>query len=174
MLLGISFLTSGLLGIALALAAASIWIYFRLNATYSGLIQQRLVDRAVELDLADTQDFTTRSAIISVTTTASSSSPATSDPLVVPTKAIDPTLKVIAELRSEDKQRVLTALKDIHRLTPVIAAQLIQLLAWDEIKDAVREALRRDLPPITGLLVDHVTNKKDVPFGIRRRIPDIF
>ena len=52
-----------LLGIALALSATGIWISLRIDRGYTRLVQQRLVDRAVEFDLGDIQDFTTRSVL---------------------------------------------------------------------------------------------------------------
>ena len=82
-------------------------------------------------------------------------------------------LSVIRELRSGDSRRVLAALKDIDRLRPIVAAQLVSLLAWDEVSEAVREALQQDPRPITGLLIDHLTNQEGVEFGVRRRIPRI-
>ena len=140
-------------------------------AAYSELLQQRLIDRAVELDLDGIQDSTTRSAIIRAPVTAST--PPASEPAPTPAPLPDETFDVIRELRSGDSRRVLAALKDIDRLRPIVAAQLVSLLAWDEVSDAVREALQQDPRPITGLLIDHLTNQEGVEFGVRRRIPRI-
>ena len=60
---GASFVPSGLLGAMLGLAAIGVWAASRLDAAYSGLVKQRLIDRAVELDLDEIQDSTTRSAV---------------------------------------------------------------------------------------------------------------
>jgi hypothetical protein len=77
------------------------------------------------------------------------------------------------ELRSGDSRRVSAALEGIERVNTVLAAQLLSLLAWDEVSDPVRRALQRAAPSITGLLIDHLTNPEEVLFGIRRRIPRI-
>jgi ATP:ADP antiporter, AAA family len=168
---GASFIPSGLLGVMLALAAVGLWVSLRLDAAYSELLQQRLIDRAVELDLDGIQDSTTRSAIIRAPVTAST--PPASEPAPTPAPLPDETFEVIRELRSGGSRRVLAALKDIDRLRPIVAAQLVSLLAWDEVSDAVREALQQDPRPITGLLIDHLTNQEGVEFGVRRRIPRI-
>ena len=167
---GVPFISSGLLGATLALAAVGVWASLRLDAAYSELLQRRLIDRAVELDLDPIQDSTTRSVIIRAPVTAST--PA-SEPVPTPAPLPDATFEVIRELRSGDSHRVRAALKDIDRLRPIVAAQLVSLLAWDEVSDSVREGLQQDPRPITGLLIDHLTNQEGVEFGVRRRIPRI-
>jgi len=165
--MGVAFLSSELLGAAMLLAVLAAWAALRLDRTYSGLVQQRLVDRAVELDISGIQDSTTRSAIISARAPRAAA-PAPSQP---PSTA-DATLDAVRELRSGDGARILAALEAIERPDPVVAAQMLRLLAWDEVAGAVQQALMRDPCPITGLLIDNLVNE-DVPFGIRRRVPRI-
>jgi hypothetical protein len=169
---GAAFIPSGLLGAMLALAAAGIWAALRLDPAYSGLVQQRLVDRAVELDLDNIHDSTTRSAIARVRVGSPPPAVPTSDLIPLPEPGPDPLLDVMKELRSGDRRRVLVALKEISRPKPMIASQLVLLLAWDEVNDAVRETLQKAAGPITGLLVDHLIDP-GVEFAIRRRIPRI-
>lgn len=171
--LGASFITSGLLGVILALAAIGLWASLRLDAAYSKQVQQRLIDRAVELELDDIQDSTTLSAVGRAAVTVPVPLAAVANLPMVPALLSDATLTTIRELRSGDRVRVLDALKDIDRLTPLIAAQLVPLLAWDEVSGAVRATLQREPGEITGLLIDYLENEKDVQFGIRRRIPRI-
>ena len=170
---GAAFIPSGLLGAMLALAAAGIWAALRLDPAYSGLVQQRLVDRAVELDLDDIHDSTTRSAIARVRVGNPPPAVPTSDLIPLPEPGPDPLLDVMKELRSGDPRRVLAALKEISQSKqPMIASQLVLLLAWDEVSDAVRETLQKAAGPITGLLIDHLIDP-GVEFAIRRRIPRI-
>lgn len=169
---GSSFITSALLGVALALAAVGVWISMRLDTAYSRLVQQRLVDRAVEFDLADIKDSTTRSAFVRVPAAASAPKPAPSTLSTASSRGSDSTLDTIRELRSGDSHRILAAIKDITRPSPPVAAQLLRLLAWDEVSNSVRDVLQRNPNTITGLLIDHLINP-DVQFGIRRRIPRI-
>ena len=116
------FLVSGLLGIALVLAALGIWVSMRLDAAYSGLVRQRLVDRAVGLDLQDIRDFTTRSAVVRTPVALPAAPAAASDPAKAPARAADPTLDPIRELRSGDARRVLVALLKTAQSTPMLAA----------------------------------------------------
>jgi hypothetical protein len=167
---GASFIPSGLLGAMLGLAVTGAWAASRLDAAYSGLVKQRLIDRAVELDLDEIQDSTTRSAI--------GPAPAVTAIAIAPfspvqARAPDKLVEALKELRSGDSRRVLAALKDIDTLSLVLAAQLLSLLAWDEVSDAVRQVLQLGPSSITGLLIDHLTNPEKVEFGIRRRIPRI-
>jgi ATP:ADP antiporter, AAA family len=165
-------ITSELLGVALLLAAAGVWISLKLDAAYSGLVQQRLVDRAVEFDLADIKDSTTQSVLVHIPADVSAPKAAPSTLSTATPRATDATLETIRELRSGDYDRILAAARGITHLTPLVAAQLIRLLAWDEVSDEVREVLQKDSRAITGLLIDHLTNP-DTQFGIRRRIPRI-
>ena len=102
---GAAFIPSGLLGAMLALAAAGIWAASRLDPAYSGLVQQRLVDRAVEIELNDIHDSTTRSAV-GLARVHPPSTVAASNLIPLPEPDLDPILDVMKELRSGDRQRV--------------------------------------------------------------------
>jgi hypothetical protein len=169
---GAVFIPSGLLGAMLALAAAGIWAALRLDPAYSELVQQRLVDRAVELELDDIDDSTTRGAIAHARVSSLPSPVPTSDFIPFPEPGLDPLLDVMKELRSADRRRVLAALKETSPPKPIIASQLVLLLAWDEVSDAIRESLQKAVGFITGLLIDHLTDP-GVEFASRRRIPRI-
>jgi ATP:ADP antiporter, AAA family len=170
--IGPSLIPTVLPGVVLVLAASAIWISLRMDNAYARLVQQRLVDRAVEFDLGEIQDFTTRSALMPVPAHALKRPVSPADILTASPRATDSTLGTIRELRSGDSKRVIAAAKGITKLSPIVAAQLLRLLAWDEVRDAVREVLQRNPKPFTGLLVDHLTNP-DVAFGVRRRVPGI-
>lgn len=167
---GASFIPSGLLGAILALSITGAWAASRLDAAYTSLVKQRLIDRAVELDVHEIQDSTTRSAIAGAPVAR-----AIATARLAPAQAQTPdrVLKTLTELRSGDSGRVLAAIQDIDRLTPVVAAQLLSLLAWDEVSNAAQRPLQSAPSSITGLLIDHLTNQDEVEFGIRRRIPRI-
>ncbi|HWB97193.1 MAG TPA: MFS transporter, partial [Bryobacteraceae bacterium] len=177
---GVPFFSSALLGVTLGIAALVFWVSLRLEKAYAGLVQQRLVDRAVQLDLADIQDSTTLSVIASAAAVPLVAPPPPARPAPPPPRPAalvprspDAILDSFRELRSEDAGRIQTALQGIDRPNPAIAAQLIRLLAWDEVSAAVRQTLLRDPVLFTGLLIDYLTNEQEVEFGIRRRIPQI-
>jgi hypothetical protein len=166
-----SLATSGLLGFALALSAIAILISRKLENAYSELVRKRLVDKAVELDVAEIYKTETRSIFVPKPAGADIP-PAGKKSPVVPPRSTDATLDLLKELRSGESGRTLAAMKGIPQLTPVIAAQVARLLAWDEVSNAAIETLQKSPDPIAGLLIDHLTNP-DVQFGVRRRIPRI-
>jgi ATP:ADP antiporter, AAA family len=165
---GASFIPSGLLGATLVLAAVGVWAASRLDPAYSGLVKERLIDRAVELDLDHFQDSTTRTAVSQVAVVrAALPAPFAS------AQAADSLLQTLTELRSGDDRRVRATLQDMDKPNALVAAQLVLLLAWDEVSENVRYVLESTPGSIAGLLVDHLTNREEVEFGIRRRIPRI-
>jgi hypothetical protein len=91
----------------------------------------------------------------------------------MPARAPDKLTEVLIELRSGDGRRVSAALEGIDRVNPLLAAQLLSLLGWDEVSDTVLRVLQKDASSVTGLLIDHLTNPDEVLFNIRRRIPRI-
>jgi AAA family ATP:ADP antiporter len=167
---GPAFIPSGLLGTMLGFSVAGAWAASRVGAAYSGLVKQRLIDRAVELDLDEAEDFNTRSVVgpapVVKADAAEPAAPAQSH-------QSDKLLQVLTKLRSGDSGRVLAALQEIDRLRPVVAAQLVSLLAWDEVGEAARRVLQKSPLSIAGLLIDHLTNPEEVEFGVRRRIPRV-
>jgi hypothetical protein len=173
--LGAAHIASESMGIAMGLAGIGVWAALRLDREYTSLVQQRLVDRAVELDLAEMQDSTTLTLMRSIQLRSIERPAQAGTPVAaaIPIQPLDETLDTLRELRSGEARRVLAALKEIQRPRPVIAAQLLRLLAWDEVTDAVRATLLKEPQHLTGLLIDHLTNEADVQFGIRRRIPRI-
>jgi hypothetical protein len=179
LLVGASFASSELLGIALTLGCAGVWMAMRLDTSYKQLVRQRLVDRAVALELDDMQDLSTRSAFISVVppppegaTAALAAPPAPKTPTPAAVPEADADIRTMKELRSGDIDRILEALRTMERVTPVFATQLLRLLAWDEVSVPVREKLLLKPLPVAGMLIDHLTNP-EVEFGIRRRVPSI-
>ena len=172
LLVGVSFVSSELLGIAMALGCVGIWISLRLDGFYKQLVQQRLIDRAVEFDLDNAQDFTTRSVFINVAPLLPDETPTAKAPSPVVIPETDPHIRILKELRSGDIDRILGALRTMDKVTPIFAIQLLRLLAWDEVSSPVRETLMRQPLPVTGILIDHLINS-DVEFVIRRRIPSI-
>jgi hypothetical protein len=167
---GPAFIPSGLLGTMLGLSVAAAWAAGRVGAAYSGLVKERLIDRAVELELDEVEDLETRSAVVAAPVVRDASTPALAP---VQLRQPDKVLDALAELRSGDRRRVLAALQEIDPVRPVLAAQLISLLAWDEVGETVRRTLQKSPSSIAGLLIDHLTNREEVEFGIRRRIPRI-
>ena len=86
--------------------------------------------------------------------------------------APDPEFETLRDLRSRDLTRVTSALARPATLGRIHVAQIIDLLAWDEVLPAVRAALERLAPSHSGMLVDAMLDPA-TNFTIRRRLPRI-
>jgi hypothetical protein len=160
---------SEVLGVAVVFAMAAAWLAARLDHTYGEVLERRLLDRAVELDLTGASDSTTRSAILrSVTFSRPGKAAAQTPP--APAPAADPLLGQLEELRCGQAARVHAALASLEPLNPLLAPQVVRLLAWNEVAAAARQVLERAAGSVTGVLLDHLLDPHE-DFSIRRRIP---
>jgi len=161
--------------IVLALAAA--WIASRLDKAYTVVLERGLIQRAIELDFTDIHDSTTRGVVLRSTNLSKPVAAVVArpgEPVVehAPRRATvtDPLVEVFKSLRSTDAKRVDAALQRPECNDPVLAPQLIRLLAWDEIVGSVHKRLMGMAPRIAGLLSDALLDPEE-DFAIRRRIP---
>jgi hypothetical protein len=84
----------------------------------------------------------------------------------------DPRVRLLSDLRSGDRPRVERALAGLTRPDRAHVADVIQLLAWDDLVGSARRMLEAHASAHVGLLVD-VLLDQDSDFAIRRRIPRI-
>ncbi|MEL6340835.1 MAG: Npt1/Npt2 family nucleotide transporter [Myxococcota bacterium] len=89
-----------------------------------------------------------------------------------PSLNLDPDVRRLVELRSQDEKRVSAALLDPRSFSSIHVPQLIELLAWDEMSASASRVLRALLPSAAGSLVGGLLNP-DEGFAIRRRVPRI-
>ena len=174
--LGPSLARPELLGLSILFAFLSAWLARRLDQAYTGVLERGLIERAFDLDFADVHDSTTMSAVLrtvsldaapkAAVAPVSSSPPAPAAPRV----SGDPVLDLLADLRSGQTQRVRAAVENPLCGDPALTAQLIRLLAWDEISAAVQMRLAAAAPAVVGQLSDALLNERE-EFAIRRRIP---
>lgn len=164
---------SGILGAAVVFSCCATWLALRLDKAYSQILERGLLNRAIELDLEDIEDSTTLSAVMRtrhissiiaapVTRPVAAAGPVFEDPVVVSLRA----------LRSGDAGRVRAELNRMPPLDPLLAPQVIRLLAWDEVSHLAREILTRECESILGQLVDHLLDPEE-EFTVRRRLPRI-
>jgi hypothetical protein len=175
------------LAVAIGLAIAGLWFTRRLNQGYVVSLERGLRNRAVELDLADVQDSTTRSAVLrtenfqrqthlpdiltgpetptSATTAAGLAH--TSDSI-----ALDPVARKVATLRSGNASSIQELLEERGPMDISLSPHLISLLAWDEMAPHVVPALRQAAPRITGQLIDSLLDPAQ-PFAVHRRMPRV-
>jgi len=144
-------------------------------------VQRRLVDHASALREGrdDLTGWTSRSGIRSQVvmtklpmTSASPVTAAASAPAPPRTDDLDPSTRLLADLRSGNRDRVVQALRGQLRLETFHVAQVITLLAWDDVKHDAARALERAGEQHVGLYLDHLLSP-DVEFAIRRRLPRV-
>jgi ATP/ADP translocase len=170
------------LGVAIILSVIALWFTQRLNQGYVVSLERGLLDRAVELDLSNVQDSTTRSTILRTAELQRPSSPAaTAAPASnaavksappAGSRNADPTVRRLAALRSGDLSKVREVLREPEPLDAALVPSVIALLAWDDIVADVIHVLREASPRIPGQLIDTLLDA-DQPFAIHRRIPRI-
>ncbi len=163
-----------MLVLAILSGALALIIAQRLNRGYILTLERSLVNRAVELDLSDIDDLTTRTAILR-TRTLSMATPILSHESSTETVAVanDTELQAIVTLRSRNPSQVVRILRDEQGLPGALVPHVIPLLAWDSVaEDAVR-ALRKVAEERLGALTDALLDPNQ-PFAVRRRLARVF
>ena len=180
---------------AVGLSAAGFWVARALRRGYVRALEASLLDRANVLDiqydpaLRTTMMESFAGIDLSLSTGNISLSELRSSSVISPPSApredaiekepparlgatLDPEIASLVALRSGQPKRVHAELRQGRALTPALAAQVISLLAWDEVTGWASRALAKAAPFITGQLVDRLLDPNE-DFAIRRRIPRI-
>jgi AAA family ATP:ADP antiporter len=178
MLLPASRHQTAILTVAIGCAAAALVIARRLNQAYIQTLERSLVNRAVELDLSDVEDLTTRTVMLrtlraplasGVFAERASYATATLSDLPV----ADAEVQQILALRSRDRGRILAVLDAEPGVAGPLVPHVIPLLAWDPVAEHAVRALRRVAEEHVGELVDALINPNQ-PFAVRRRLARVF
>jgi len=165
-----------ILVLAIASGGLALVIAQRLNRGYIQALERSLVNRAVELDLSNIEDITTRTAVFrtrQLTTTMTG--PASPSELAAETAAaIDDTdVQQIVALRSRNRERVVRVLRDEQGLAAPIVPHVIPLLAWDAVAEEAVRALRKVAEERLGTLTDALLDPNQ-SFAVRRRLARVF
>ncbi len=174
-----------------ALSGFGVWIARRLDRGYVQALERGLVDRAEELELPLETDSAGRLAVLQesgeapmIPAPAAVHRPVAGEPALPSSTAapgteqrpagrpLEPLVQRMADLRSGRPGRVHEALLLSDPLDPLLTAQVINLLAWDQVSDTAREVLTNCAPRICGQLVDSLLDQSR-DFAIRRRIPRV-
>jgi hypothetical protein len=145
------------------------------DKAYIRALARSLMHRGAELDLNDSFDLTTRtvlahSGLSAVLGSRPAPAPAASTPPA--SQEPDPVLAQLACLRSQDTGVARAALQNADPTNPLIAAQLVQLLASPDLCAEVVVRLQPVAERFFGLLCDHLRDPgRD--FQVRRRIPGL-
>lgn len=171
---------SAILITAVVCSGVAIVVARRLSTGYIQTLERSLIDRAVELDLGDVEDLTTRTAVMRTLRTPFTAG-LTRDRTIM-TQALtmehqapvgDPEVMEIMALKSRNRDRVIGVLRSEEGLPPTLIPHVIPLLAWDPVaEDAVR-ALRKVAEERVGELIDALLDPNQ-PFAVRRRLARVF
>lgn len=170
---GLASTTSILLVGAIVLAAAGWRIGQQFGRLYLDVVERELVkhyDRP-QVSLISEAGWTVLQVpgpLVAKAQAASTSPAATA----LPATHADPQLGTLADLRSRDAARITAALEHPPALVRMHVAQIIELLAWDEVLPAARTALEQLAPAHLGMLVDALLDP-ETDFVLRRRLPRI-
>jgi hypothetical protein len=162
---------SGMLAIVIATAAGSVWLGRRIDVLYHGVVAGRLAGQAsVPVAIQSETGWT----ILDLPAALRVVRPPTpeSTETAVPAHDLDPRVRTLVDLRSGDRVRVEAALHSLVRPDRVEVAQVLQLLAWDDLAPLVRLTLEKVAASHVGLLEDALRDR-ETDFAIRRRIPRI-
>ena len=173
LLLGPVYARVEILLVTIGMAAMSVWITKRMDRAYVQVLENGLLNRAVELDINEIEDSTTMSAVLA-TRPVQLAANRTAPPEAARPTAIqqDPVLGQLARLRSGDPSEVRRAIQAIDPSEPIYTPQLIRLLAWDEVSSFAREALLLARTRVSDQLADVLLDERQ-DFAVRRRIPRI-
>jgi MFS family permease len=165
-----------ILGLACIMSVIALLLARRLRRGYLDALEKSLVERAIDLDPSLIDDSATRSVFMQSIEMKfpdlATHVPATETRVTDRVAADDPYFRYAADLRSGDGARVSRAANELLADDWALAPLLIELLAWDEVMPAAREALERMGPKITGMLVDALIDAER-DFVIRRRLPRV-
>jgi hypothetical protein len=161
---------------AIACSGVAIYVARRLSTGYIQTLERSLMNRAVELDLADVEDITTRTVVLKTLATpflGGLTYDRTTATTTLGPPVSDPEVQEILALKSRDRDKILKVLRDDEGLPGTLIPHVIPLLAWDPVaEDAVR-ALRKVAEERVGELVDALLDPNQ-PFAVRRRLARAF
>ncbi len=170
LLFGAAYLTTELLGVVIAMAGWSLYLTNRLDALYLGVVERRLTAHgdAASVVVGSETGWT----VLDLVPADRPARTVTTE--VVPKAPVidDPTLQRLWDLRSGHRARVERALARVERADSLEIAQIVQLLAWDDLVASARTVLERSAASHVGLLTDTLLDP-DADFAIRRRLPRI-
>jgi len=171
-----------LMSVGMGCSAVAVLIGSRLKRGYTQTLEKSLLNRAVELDLSEVEDLTTRTTMLrtlsmtqpmlsSAAVRAEAGLSARKEAVVPP--ITDPAIQQIMILRSRDRQAILQVLRDEKGLGPTLVPHVIPLLAWDEVGHECVRALRGVAEERVGELIDALLDPNQ-PFAVRRRLARVF
>lgn len=167
-------------------SAAAVLFANRLNHGYVSALERSLLNRAVELDLSDVEDLTTKTVMLRTLQRTRRGTRTDGQPVVpgaasaaaaaagaAAAASSDPDVRKILALRSRDRTAILDVLDSGDELSGTLVPHAIQLLAWDPVAEHAVRALRGVAEYRVGELTDALLDPSQ-PFAVRRRLARVF
>jgi len=172
---------------AIGCSATAAIIASRVGGGYLKTLEKSLLNHAIEIDLNEIRDGTTRTAMLrtladtpKVRPTVTAPLPAMSAGLLLATPAsvtaqmrLDPDVQRLLALRSRNRERVTEALSAAVPLPAALVPDAIQLLAWEAVCGPAMKALGAVAEEHVGTLTDALLDPRS-DFAVRRRLARVF
>lgn len=170
-----------LLTVGIACSGVALLVAYRLKRGYSETLAKSLVDRAIELDLSEVEDLTTRTTILRTLPMLRSGAAGVrqGEPAAVsvaPPRELavaDPSIQQILTLQSGDRAGIVSVLRNERGLARPLVPYVVTLLGRDEVAEECVRALRGVAEERVGELLDTLLDPNQ-PFVIRRRLARVF
>jgi ATP:ADP antiporter, AAA family len=173
---------SVILATAMVCSGAALLAASRLKRGYIETLETSLVNRAVEIDLSEVQDLTTRTLMLKTLhrSDADVAAGRATRP-ESPTRSIGAASALAAQadvqdvlsLRSRNRERIIDVLHREDGVTALLVPDVIALLAWDPVAADAIFALRKVAEERIGQLTDALIDPNQ-PFAVRRRLTRVF
>jgi hypothetical protein len=169
-----AFLANSLLAVVIAAAATSIWLGTRLDVMYRRVVERRLVGQlpVTPAVIGSEAAWTIVDLPAAFVGAREDTAPPAPRPRTPSRPDLDSRVRALVELRSGDRARVEAALAEVGRPDAMTVAQVVQLLAWDDVVVSARRVLEGAAERHTGQLADALLDA-GTDFAIRRRIPRV-
>jgi hypothetical protein len=160
---------------AVLCSVVALFAALRLSRGYIRTLEQSLVNRALDLDLSDAADLTTRTLILkTLQSTTLPRMPSPEEPSAPAGSAVaDPEVQEILALRSRNVEQIRQVLRDDDGLPATLVSHVIPLLAWDPVADDAIRALKGVAEERVGELTDALLDPNQA-FAVRRRLARVF
>lgn len=158
-------------GLAIVCSLLTLAVTHRVSRGYVNALEQRLLNRAVELDVEDIGDWQTRTAAFKVLgaiqTTSIAVGETAGDPAM--SRSAEGELRDLEALRSRNVNAALRVLRREDGISPALVPDAIRLLEWDAVAADALRALRVVAEEHVGGLIDALVDPNR-PFAVRRRL----
>ena len=165
-----------MLALAIVSGGLALIVARRLNRGYIQTLERSLVNRAVELDLSDIEDITTRTAMLKTRQPDDERRPwrctSTTADTAMPVERRGGAAASSRCARATADQ-VVRVLRDEDGLAAALVPHVIPLLAWDAVAEEAVRALRKVAEERLGTLTDALLDPNQ-PFAVRRRLARVF